>query len=325
MRVEPKNGRYLLSIVIACLIHPPLIHIYLLQLSDDGRGLQFSASGQTIRGKITPIRKEKKEDVKGQIVDVAKPQKREVPPEQTRYLSRWDRRVEKEQKARRIGQASVDGANGIAPKEKSNVQSPQSNSIAETNLKESDMQAPSVDPKNLIDRGNRTPKNTLKGLESLYLPSKKGTPNFENIQAMMAGMSDDALIDIKEEGEATMLNTRSFKYWDFFQRVKERVRQEWEPGEVYRKRDPYGKVYGQQDRLTILHVVLDDKGNVVRLEVVKESGLPFLDQEAIRAFREAAPFPNPPKGLQDEKGKIAFNFGFLLEINSSKYRFFWQR
>jgi hypothetical protein len=42
--------------------------------------------------------------------------------------------------------------------------------------------------------------------------------------------------------------------------------------------------------------------------------LPFLDDEAIAAFREASPFPNPPQGLLDETGRIRFQFGFFFEI-----------
>jgi len=142
----------------------------------------------------------------------------------------------------------------------------------------------------------------------------------------LGGMiSSDAVLGVPEEGDQTLVNTRSFKYWDFFQRVKDRVRAEWKPGEMYQARDPYGKVYGNRDRLTILSVALSAEGEVVRLEVSRESGLAFLDEEAIRAFRQAGPFRNPPAGLVDEDGRIAFTFGFLLEVGASKGRFFWQR
>ncbi|MBM4387786.1 MAG: energy transducer TonB, partial [Deltaproteobacteria bacterium] len=90
------------------------------------------------------------------------------------------------------------------------------------------------------------------------------------------------------------------------------------------KKDPYGKIYGFKDRLTILRVTIDSDGNLKRLETVKECGLDFLDIEAVKAFKEAQPFHNPPKGLLDEHGLITFNFGFLFEISSSRFKFFYQ-
>jgi TonB family protein len=129
-------------------------------------------------------------------------------------------------------------------------------------------------------------------------------------------VSDDALLDVNEYGERTNLNSRRFKYWDFFHRVRTQVKQQWRPNDVYRRRDPAWSIYQRQNRLTVLHVVLDDDGNVVNVKRARKSGLPFLDEEAVRAFTAAGPFLNPPRGLVDERGRIVFNFGFYLELNS---------
>ena len=43
-------------------------------------------------------------------------------------------------------------------------------------------------------------------------------------------------------------------------------------------------------------------------------GLEFLDDEAVEAFKEAEPFPNPPRQLI-ENGTINFGFGFLFDLN----------
>jgi TonB family protein len=174
----------------------------------------------------------------------------------------------------------------------------------------------------------------LAGLDKMLVPTLGGARGAARNAGSLGGgageplggmVSSDAVLGVPEEGDQTLVNTRSFKYWDFFQRVKERVRSEWSPGGPYQARDPSGKVYGNRDRLTILAVTLDAKGDVVRLQVARESGLPFLDEEAIRAFRQAGPFPNPPAGLADADGRISFSFGFLLEVGASKGRFFWQR
>ncbi|MDP6946550.1 MAG: energy transducer TonB, partial [Myxococcota bacterium] len=84
-------------------------------------------------------------------------------------------------------------------------------------------------------------------------------------------------------------------------------------------------VYGVKDRYTVLRVTLDEAGHLRNLLTMKDSGLDFLDAEALSAFRRAQPFPNPPKGLANELGRVVFQFGFYFEISSGKHRFQWKR
>ena len=46
--------------------------------------------------------------------------------------------------------------------------------------------------------------------------------------------------------------------------------------------------------------------------MARSSGLDFLDQTAIDAFKRAQPFPDPPGSLADEHGVIPFTFGFRV-------------
>ena len=55
-----------------------------------------------------------------------------------------------------------------------------------------------------------------------------------------------------------------------------------------------------------------------KILVVTPSGVEALDEEAIRAFKSAQPFPNPPTALVDGNGLITFEFGFYFEINNEK-------
>lgn len=268
-------------------------------------------------------RDKKTEKVTGEVVDIPKPVMERVPAH-ARFLSRYNTATEREQKAR--------GAHGRKTKRPSDGGASAGEQMSAHTAKPA-----GVDPEG---KGLKLPPGTkgpaagtsneptlhgLRGLDKLLLPTLDGEGTASRLvsQGMSGYVTDDAMLGV-EEGDTTIVNSRSFKYWDFFQRVKERVRSEWNPGDVYRARDPYGKVYGTKDRLTVLGVVLDKEGRIVRVEVVRESGLPFLDQEAIRAMKEAAPFVNPPEGLADEKGRIVFNFGFLLELSSSRYRMFWR-
>ena len=123
------------------------------------------------------------------------------------------------------------------------------------------------------------------------------------------------------EGEKTLLNRKRTRYWAFFDRVKRQVSKQWSPVTEYRKRDPYGNVYGVKDRYSAVDVTLNGDGSVRRLYLSRGSGLEFFDDEAVRAIQTAAPFHNPPEGLKDEDGLVHFTFGFYFEISSGKFRF----
>lgn len=133
------------------------------------------------------------------------------------------------------------------------------------------------------------------------------------VNPMGQGGSVDYLRDVAE-GEKTLLNRKTELYWAFFDRVKLQIADEYSAGTVYRKRDPFGNVYGVKDRYSTVRVTLNSDGTVRQLHVSRRSGLDFLDDEAIRSVRAAAPFHNPPEGLKDEDGLVHFTFGFYLEV-----------
>jgi TonB family protein len=267
----------------------------------------------------------------GQIVDIPAPVVEEV-PEDARFLSRYNTRVEKEQRSRHRGRPKATGPGGSpgAPGDARADEAPVEERVMLPGPEADDAAQGAVEGPGRGKSGDK-PRVDLAALGRMMAPTLgTGRGLGRRLGRGGGGMdgphgSDDALLGVEDEGETTLVNSRSFRYWDFFQRVKEGVRGTWDPGPVYRGRDPTGKAYGAQDRLTVVSVVLDADGGIQRLEVVRESGLPFLDQEAMRAFRAAGPFPNPPSGLADDGGRIAFNFGFLLEVGSSRGQFFWQR
>jgi TonB family protein len=134
-------------------------------------------------------------------------------------------------------------------------------------------------------------------------------------RAIGRGGSVDAVRDA-EEGETTALNARRWKFASFFNRVKRAVSENWHPDREYRRRDPAGNVYGFKDRLTVVKVELTAGGALKDIHVEHPCGIDFLDDEAVRAFRAAQPFPNPPRQLVGESGLVSFRFGFLFELSS---------
>ena len=170
----------------------------------------------------------------------------------------------------------------------------------------------------------RKSPSVLRGKHSgMILPSTSAGNVMHNLQALAGSPgSDDYLPDVDKEGDTNLLNTRKFRYWDFFQRVRKRVRTEWNPAGAWRSRDPTGKRYGVRDRLTVVRVRLQPNGSLKDIRVHKRSGLGFLDEEARRAFVAAGPYPNPPRGLVNGSGVVEFKFGFMFEISSSRFKFY---
>jgi TonB family protein len=117
-------------------------------------------------------------------------------------------------------------------------------------------------------------------------------------------------------GVETILSTKEFKYYTYFNRIRKQLSEHWEP----KVRDKLTKMFRQgrsiasnQDRTTKLLIILDPKGVLVNVQLVSDSGVKDLDEAAIESFRSAAPFPNPPKGIVDPDGTVKIRWDFILE------------
>ena len=145
-------------------------------------------------------------------------------------------------------------------------------------------------------------------------------PNLKPTQEMLAKAigkgagSMDYLKDV-DDGEGTALNSKKWKHAPFFNRIKRAVAQEWHPEMTYVQHDPNGNVYGVKDRVTVLRIHLMPDGKLAGWTIMQSSGVDFLDDEAIDAFKKAGPFPNPPKELVEADGQIHFNFAFIFELS----------
>lgn len=117
-------------------------------------------------------------------------------------------------------------------------------------------------------------------------------------------------------GAETLLKTREFVYYSYYNRIKLKLRQHWEP----RIKQKIVKILRQgrtiasvNNNITRLVITLDKGGELVRIQVRNASGYNDLDDAAIEAFRAAAPFPNPPNGIVDGSGQVEINWDFVLE------------
>jgi len=142
-------------------------------------------------------------------------------------------------------------------------------------------------------------------------------PDDEALERLVGGGSVDHVEDVLE-GDENQFNAKRWVYASFFNRLKRQVAQNWDPATVWRREDPEGKHFGYRPRITQLRISLDSKGKVTKVLVVGPSGVDALDDEAIRAFKAAQPFPNPPGALVDRDGQITFDFGFHFSIDSKR-------
>ena len=114
----------------------------------------------------------------------------------------------------------------------------------------------------------------------------------------------------------TKLNTKEYKYYGYYHRIKIQLNQWWQPKvrEKVTKMVNQGRTMAsEENKTTRLIIVLNDVGNLVKIQVMAESGIRDLDDAAIEAFRSAAPFPNPPKGIIESDGTVKIRWDFVVE------------
>lgn len=322
---------------------------------DTARKILADLERQEEKSKQAEVKKEE-ESVKspGQVVDLPRPRE-ERRPDDARFAAEYDSWVEKETKRygkfdpssqqRREGDADPNkrSAPELTPNPSQIPASPgplamrtpaeaRRDPLSRARLGESpdDSDQPGseeqmqTDPDGAFARsgggGRRHPRLTPDDEE----PSSDGrpgvfglTPTPEQIARSVGSGTQDHLADIEEGGE-TALNAKKWMFATFFNRVKERVREHWKPAEEYQRRDPTGKIYGSEDRYTLLQVSLKADGSLANVSVAHTCGLDFLDETAVTAFKEAQPFINPPRKLLEAgKGTISFGFGFFFEVSGA--------
>jgi len=157
--------------------------------------------------------------------------------------------------------------------------------------------------------GQEASKSQQKSIKDLM-------PSIGVLSRIAGAPANDFLAEDVPDGEGTFLNSREFKFAPFFNRLKQSVSQHWKPMGEFRRRDPSGNIYGFAARVTVVNVQLNARGEVTNVDVVRSSGIEFLDKEAITAFQRAAPFQNVPKQLMKD-GSTEFQFGFHIDFNQN--------
>ncbi len=113
--------------------------------------------------------------------------------------------------------------------------------------------------------------------------------------------------DINEnlpEEETVNLNTREFKYISYFSKIKSKIELVWAYPQISVMR-------GEQGTVHLKFTIVED-GSLEDVQLIKSSGYPALDEEAIRAVKTAAPYPPLPKSWGLKKLHIIGEFNYIL-------------
>ena len=127
--------------------------------------------------------------------------------------------------------------------------------------------------------------------------------------------TSDHLEGVKE-GKETLLNSREFVYYSFYQRVRENLRYHWESKLDQKIQEAIKNELFldlRQNFKTKVIAILSQKGRLLHIHLIERSGVKRLDEAAIEAFQAAGPFPNPPQGMVDSNGVVKIRWDFILE------------
>lgn len=246
-----------------------------------------------------------------QVVEQNEDTANNVAPEDSRFLSAKNQKVEKQTVAKNRGEfqnlkkpsAEKSGAKGDGRKKVAEVKEDSKKLIEKDIFKGFDSTA-------ALDKQTLAEEKVDKGLGEGQGSQNSGVGG-------ETSQTNDYLKDV-DQGLETLLNTREFKYYSYYNRIRKQLSQHWE-GRVREKltklfKEGRAPAATNKDRVTKVLIVLNDAGTLVRVQVLSDSGVRDLDDAAIEAFRDAAPFPNPPKGIVETDGTVKIRWDFVLEV-----------
>lgn len=116
-------------------------------------------------------------------------------------------------------------------------------------------------------------------------------------------------------GDFTKLNTKEFKFYGFYFRIRQKLEQHW-GNSLRRKADSLFRsgrtIASDKNHITSLSITINKDGKIVKVKVDSASGVKELDEAATESFNKAGPFPNPPKEMLNAKGQTTIKWGFVV-------------
>ncbi len=218
------------------------------------------------------------------------PKSETLAPEDARYFSDRNIRVEKEQRA----------------KNTSPIVKPQTKPPSQSS--EKSQSKTSAPPKS-------KPLPDLKML-GIQLPSQ--APDRQLAQKKIEEGGAQYIPDKNlPEGTQNLLNAQESVFYSFYSRIYDAIGPLWQ-SKIRQTPHPIGLRDG--DYSTLVDVVLDAAGNLVQVHLLQSSGVRDFDQTVDSSWRKLEKFPNPPQGLLNHDRQI--HMGWTFTVHVSKGLFF---
>jgi len=262
-----------------------------------GNSLQTRTLSENDFQKLSQLRKKQQSEQIVQSENLKSAPTLAAPITEKIYKSAATNVVDKNTRAGRVGEFKNVPIEGLQETRPRNDRKPASVGEGKPTLVENLFKVPVNDLNVPKGQANRGPA-------SVPSPEKTG-------QGFSA--SNDYLPDVSI-GANTLLNTQEFKYYGFYERIRQKLSLQWET----RLRNSFESLVRQGvkqitgDRITRLRVHLSSDGQLVRSDVLGTSGYHELDRAALEAFKAAAPFPNPPKALMATGDSLTIDWSFVV-------------
>jgi TonB family protein len=218
-------------------------------------------------------------------------------PDNAKFLGRHNQSMEKEFRALKHGDFTNSGGKGLAGQPKQ-----------------------MASPIDKLVRKNSPNNNKMPSLANFkpqfhWQPSRDQESANSNGNGAPESQTNDYLKNI-DPGAQTLLSTREFVYYSYYSRIRTQLRHYWEPkirDKIHHLFKQGRSIASSRDHITKVIITLDARGTLIKVQVIEESGVRDLDDAAVEAFKAAAPFPNPPKGIVEQDGTIKIRWDFVLE------------
>ncbi len=143
---------------------------------------------------------------------------------------------------------------------------------------------------------------------AVQIERPSGSPDLDGQELDSYVMSDTGdVIDMGDEAIVS-LNTKSFKYVDYFNSLKKAVELVW----TY----PEEAVVNRMSGKALMRFTLTNKGELVDIRLIRSSGHKVLDDEALLAVKAAAPYKPFPANLNKKRLHIVAMFVYQPSFNS---------
>lgn len=237
-----------------------------------------------------------------QIVQTVEANKKK--PTETKYLSRTNNSYERQTRTQHVGKFTV-ANKGVRTAVSKKQETAEEKTMAKKfeKIKFSDLAVKNNERYAI----KKKVKKSKRAMQTLGLKSGKRT-------GKDLGASSDFLEDVPL-GDFTKLNTQEYEFYGFYHRIREKLEQFWgnniqeEAEKIYKQ----GRsIASESNLITGLTIKINSRGEIVDIILKSTSGIKELDDAAVKAFNQAGPFPNPPKGMIKNDGKATIEWGFVV-------------